>query len=272
MTENKHPVLSVIRQCQLLKISRSGLYYKPAGESALNLSLMRIIDEQHLKTPWYGSRQMTRHLHRQDYCVGRKRIRRLMRKMGLVALAPGPHTSRRNRSHEIHPYLLRDLAVTKANQVWCTDVTYIPMAHGFLYLVAIMDWHTRHVLSWRLSTTQDTNMCLEALEEAFEHYGQPEIFNTDQGSQFTSADWVNALASRGIKISMHGKGQWIDNVFIERLWRSLKYECIYLNAFDSFADANAGIDWWMTYYNNERPHSSLSDNKTPAEVYLELAA
>jgi len=164
---------------------------------------------------------MTRHLCRQDYCVGRKRIRRLIRKMGLVALVPGPHASRRNRTHEVHPYLLRNLAVTRANQVWCADVTYIPMAHGFLYLVAVMDWHARHVLSWRSSTTQDT-ACAEALEDAFEHYGQPEIFNTDQGSWFASADRVNTVASRGIKISMDGKGQWVDDVFIERLGRSLK--------------------------------------------------
>jgi putative transposase len=266
-----HKDLSLTRQCQLLSISRSGLYYEALGESALNLSLMRLIDEQHLNTPWYGSRQMTRFLRRQGYCVCRKWIRRLMRKMGLVVLAPGPHTSRRNKSHEIFPYLLRDLAVTRANQVWCTDVTYIPMAHGFLYLVAIMDWHTRHVLSWRLSTTQGTSMCLEALGDAFETYGQPEIFNTDQGSQFTSAEWVGALKSRNIRISMDGKGNWVDNVFIERLRRSLKYECIYLNAFDSFQEANAGIHEWMTYYNSERPHSSLGD-KTPAETYLKLAA
>ncbi len=271
MIEAPHADLSLTRQCQLLNISRSGLYYKAAGESALNLSLMRIIDEQHLKTPWYGSRQMTRHLRKQGYCVSRKRIRRLMRKMGLVALVPGPHTSRRNMAHEVFPYLLRDLAITKPNQVWCTDVTYIPMAHGFLYLVAIMDWHTRHVLSWRLSTTQDTGMCLEALNEALEKYGQPEIINTDQGSQFTSAAWVTALTSRNIRISMDGKGCWVDNVFIERLWRSLKYECIYLNAFDSFKEAKAGIDQWMNYYNSERPHSSL-DDKTPAEAYFLLAA
>jgi putative transposase len=191
--------------------------------------------------------------------------------MGLVALAPGPHTSRRNKSHKVYPYLLRNLAVTQANQVWCTDVTYITMAHGFLYLVAIMDWHTRHVLSWRLSTTQDTNFCLEALEEALEKYGCPSIFNTDQGSQFTSAEWVEALTSRGIRISMDGKGCWMDNVFIERLWRSLKYECVYLNAFDTVKDAGKGINHWMNYYNHERPHSSLED-KTPAEVYKELAA
>ncbi len=271
MIAARHKDLSLTRQCQLLSISRSGLYYEALGESALNLSLMRRLDEQHLNTPWYGSRQMARYLRRQGYCVSRKRIRRLMRKMGLVALAPGPHTSRRNKSHAVFPYLLRNLAVTRANQVWCVDITFIPMAHGFLYLVAIMDWKTRHVLSWRLSTTQDTEMCLEALEDAIERYGKPEIFNTDQGSQFTSADWIGALESRGIRISMDGKGSWMDNVFIERLWRSLKYECVYLNAFDSFKEAQAGISNWMHYYNNERPHSSLGD-KTPGETYLEMAA
>lgn len=271
MIEAQHQRLSVTSQCQLLRISRSGVYYQPRGESAFNLSLMRLIDEEHLQTPWYGSRQMTRHLRRQGYGVGRKRIRRLMRKMGLFALAPGPHTSRRNPSHAVFPYLLRNLSVTRPNQVWCSDVTYIPMAHGFLYLVAIMDWHARRVLSWRLSTTQDSRFCLEALEEAIEQYGTPDIFNTDQGSQFTSAQWINALQSREIRVSMDGKGHWMDNVFIERLWRSLKYECIYLNAFDTFREAQAGIDHWMHYYNNERPHSSLGD-QTPDEVYQRLAA
>lgn len=271
MIDAQHDQLSLTRQCQLLSISRTGLYYTARGESALNIALMRLIDQQYLDTPWYGSRQMTRYLRRQGYCVGRKRIRRLMRKIGLVALAPGPHTSRRNKAHKVYPYLLRNLAVTRANQVWCADVTYLPMAHGFLYLVAIMDWYNRQVLSWRLSTTQDTSFCLEALEEALEMYGKPEIFNTDQGSQFTSADWISALASRDIRISMDGKGSWMDNVFIERLWRSLKYECIYLNAFDTFQEAKAGIKRWMDYYNNERPHSSLG-GRTPCEVYQELAA
>ena len=269
--DTSHRDLSLTRQCKLLHISRTGLYYKPKGESALNLSLMEKIDRQHLKTPWYGARQMARFLRRHGYCVSRKRISRLMRKMGVVALAPGPQTSKRNKAHAVYPYLLRDLQITNANQVWCTDVTFIPMQHGFLYLVAIMDWHTRHVLSWRVSTTQDTNMCLEALEEAVENYGVPQIFNTDQGSQFTSTAWIEALKSKDIKISMDGKGCWVDNVFIERLWRSLKYECIYINAFDTFKEAWAGINHWMNYYNDARPHSSLND-KTPGEVYLKMAA
>ncbi len=191
--------------------------------------------------------------------------------MGLVAICPGPQTSRRHPKHPVFPYLLRNLSVTRANQVWCTDVTYIPMAHGFIYLVAIMDWHTRHVLSWRLSTTQDTSFCLEALEEAVEKYGAPDIFNTDQGSQFTSSAWVGELNRQNIKISMDGKGCWTDNVFIERLWRSLKYECIYLNAYDTIREARQGIAAWMTYYNQERPHSSLGD-QTPEEMYQKLAA
>ena len=194
MIDARHPRLSLNRQCKLLCISRSGLSYKPKGESELNLALMRLIDEQYLKTPWYGSRQMTRHLRRLDYCVSRKRIRRLMRQMGLAALCPGPHTSRRNPAHPVYPYLLGDLKVTRANQVWCADVTYVPLAHGFVYLVAIMDWHTRHVLSWRVSTTQDTEFCLEALQEALDTYGPPEIMNTDQGSQFTSASWTGAYS------------------------------------------------------------------------------
>ncbi len=271
MIDAQHKDLSMTRQCRLLHISRSGLYYNPVGESALNLALMRMIDEQYLKCPWYGSRQMTRYLKRQGYCVGRKRIRRLMRQMGLTAICPGPHTSCRHPGHPVYPYLLRNLSVTRANQVWCTDVTFIPLAHGFVYLVAIMDWHTRQVLSWRVSTTQDTSFCLEALEEAMRKYGKPEIFNTDQGSQFTSAAWVNELEKQGIQVSMDGKGCWMDNVFIERLWRSLKYECIYLNAFDTIREASDGIDRWMNYYNEERPHSSL-DDQTPSEMYQKLAA
>lgn len=271
MIEAQHDSLSVKRQCQLLKISRSGLYYQPKGESAFNLELMRWIDEQHLKTPWYGSRQMTRCLRRQGYRVGRGRVRRLMRKMGLYALAPGPHTSRKHPTHPVYPYLLRNLVVTRPNQVWCSDVTYIPMAHGFLYLVAIMDWHTRKVLSWRLSTTRDAGFCVEALEEAMDRHGLPAIFNTDQGSEFTSELWIDALESKGVRVSMDGKGNWMDNVFIERLWRSLKYECVYLNAFDSYRDAQAGIGVWFEYYNGERPHSSLGD-RTPGEVYGEGAA
>lgn len=266
MIDPKDKGLSLVRQCQLVGISRSSWYYRPGGESPLNLELMRRIDEQYLRTPWYGSRQMARHLRRQGFCVSRKRVRRLMRLMGLVSVAPTPNTSRKSPFHPVFPYLLRDLVVDRPNQVWCADVTYIPLAHGFLYLTAIMDWYSRKVLAWRLSTTQDTGFCVEALEEAIECYGCPEIFNTDQGSQYTSSAWIGALKSHGIRISMDGKGNWMDNVFIERLWRSLKYECVYLNAFDNLRDATGQIGRWMTYYNAERPHSSLNDF-TPGEVY-----
>jgi putative transposase len=263
------PKLSVARQCQLLGMARSSYYYQAKGESAFNLLLMRQIDEQYLNTPWYGSRQMARHLRRQGHVVGRKRIRRLMALMGLSAVAPGPQTSRRSPQHKIYPYLLRDRKIDKANQVWCADVTYLPMAHGFLYLVAIMDWHSRRVLAWRVSTTQDTGFCVEALEEAIECFGTPAIFNTDQGSQFTSEAWTDTLLEHDIEISMDGKGRWMDNVFIERLWRSCKYECVYLHAFENLRQAQDRIGDWMNYYNQERPHSTFGD-LTPDEVYQGL--
>jgi putative transposase len=264
--EPDHSELSIRRQCELLEISRSGWYYAPKGDSQENLLLMREIDEQYLKTPWYGSRQMARALRRKGHSVNRKRVQRLMRTMGLRSLAPGPNTSRKHPAHPVYPYLLRDRVINGPNQAWCCDVTYIPMARGYVYLVAIMDWHTRHVLSWRLSTTQDVRFCLEALEEALEIYGKPVIFNTDQGSQFTSKDWTDRLKAAEIEISMDGKGCWVDNVFVERLWRSLKHECVYLNAFDAVREATAGIGQWIDYYNRERPHSSLGD-LTPSEAY-----
>jgi putative transposase len=267
--ESDHPELGIRRQCELLSISRSGWYYTPKGDSDENLLLMREIDEQYLKTPWYGSRQMARALRRKGHAVNRKRVRRLMRRMGLRSLAPGPNTSRKHPAHPVYPYLLRDRVIDGPNQAWCADVTYIPLAHGYVYLVAIMDWHTRHVLSWRLSTTQDVRFCLEALEEALEIYGKPAIFNTDQGSQFTSKDWTDRLKAAEIEISMDGKGCWVDNVFVERLWRSLKHECVYLNAFDTVREATAGIGQWIDYYNRERPHSSLGD-LTPSEAYEQL--
>lgn len=259
-------VWSIRRQCALVGISRSSFYYESRGESELNLRLMRQIDEQYLRTPFYGARQMARYLRRQGYELGRKRVRRLMRKMGLRAIAPGPLTSRKSPAHPVYPYLLQNLSVERPNQVWCADVTYLPMERGFLYLVAIMDWHSRKILSWRLSNTMDTDFCVAALEEAIGLYGCPEIFNTDQGSQFTSADWTGVLKQHGIRISMDGKGRWIDNVFIERLWRSLKYECVYLHAFADLRDATRHLDHWFTYYNRERTHSSLGD-WTPEEAY-----
>ena len=266
MIDAQHQQLSIVRQCRLVGISRSSFYYQPGGENDLNLELMRLIDEQFLRTPWYGSRQMARHLRRQGFSVGRKRVRRLMRRIGLTAVAPAPNTSRRHPAHPVYPYLLRDLTIEQPNQVWCADVTYLPMAHGFLYLVAIMDWHSRAVLSWRLSNTLDSEFCVEALEDALERYSCPEIFNTDQGCQFTSHLWTDLLKARGVRISMDGKGRWMDNVFIERLWRSLKYECVYLDAFQNFVDARRKLDSWIGYYNHERPHSSLGDC-TPHEVY-----
>lgn len=261
---NKH--LSITTQCQLLSISRSSWYYHPQGESSLNLKLMRVIDEQFLATPYYGSRQMARWLRRQGYGVGRHRVRRLMTVMGLHAIYQEPRTSQPHPHHRIYPYLLRNLAITRANQVWCTDITYIPIKRGFLYLVAIMDWQSRKVLSWRLSNTMETHFCIEALEEALARYGVPDIFNTDQGSQFTSLEFTAVLKDHGISISMDGKGRWMDNVFIERLWRSLKYECVYLHALDNGAQARTHIGVWLSHYNHTRPHSTF-DGQTPDEVY-----
>ena len=267
LIEADHPQLSLTRQCELVRIARSSFYYQPSGESELNLGLMRLIDAQYLRTPWYGSRQMTRYLRRQGHAINRKRVARLMTLMGLVAVVPGPQTSKPHPRHPVYPYLLRGLVIDHPNQVWCADVTYIPLAHGFLYLVAIMDWWSRRVLSWRLSNTLEVGFCVEALEEALLGFEAPEIFNTDQGCQFTSDDWTGRLAAHGIRISMDGRGRWMDNVFIERLWRSLKYECVYLNAFESRCDAEHHLGVWIDYYNHERPHSQLRD-RTPNEAYL----
>jgi putative transposase len=266
MIEPSHDTLSIKAQCRLLSISRSGLYYAPRGESPLNLQLMRLIDEQFLITPFYGSRQMARHLRRQGYCVGRHRVRRLMRLMGIEAIYQKPQTSTPHPGHTIYPYLLRNLAITRPNQVWCTDITYIPIKRGFLYLVAIMDWYSRKVLSWRISNTMDVRFCVEALEEALSLHGTPEIFNTDQGSQFTSSDFTGVLRAHKIKISMDGKGRWMDNVFIERLWRSVKYECVYLNAFETGKQARTQIGAWLDFYIHSRPHSTFN-GQTPDEVY-----
>ena len=264
----EHPRLSVVRQCELVDISRSSYYHVPNGESEFNLELMRKIDWQFLETPFYGSRQMARHLRRQGYAVGRTRIRRLMRTMGLHAIYQKPRTSIPNTQHRVYPYLLRGLSIERANQVWCADITYIPMRRGFLYLVAVMDWHTRAVLSWRLSNSMDSGFCVEALTEALSRYGTPEIFNTDQGSQFTGAEFTDVLSDAGVRISMDGKGRWMDNVFIERLWRSLKYESVYLREFETGLDAQCEIEKWLQFYNMERPHSFFGD-KTPMEVYID---
>ncbi len=267
MIDCNHPTLSIVRQCKLVSISRASFYRQSGGESEENLLLMRLIDEQFLATPFYGSRQMARHLRRQGWCVGRKRVRRLMRKIGLAAIYQKPRTSDPHPQHRIYPYLLRNLVIEQPDHVWCADVTYIPMRRGFLYLVAIMDWASRKVLVWRLSNTMDADFCIEALEDAIARYGKPEIFNTDQGSQFTSFAFTNTLRQAGIKISMDGKGRWMDNVFIERLWRSLKYECVFLHAFETGSEARAGIGRWIDYYNADRPHSAL-DGATPGEAYM----
>jgi putative transposase len=266
MIEPGHPQLSIVRQCELVSISRSGFYHRPAEETPLNLELMRLIDAQFLETPWYGSRQMARPLRREGTTVGRKRIRRLMAKMGLAPIYQRPRTTVPNPEHRIFPYLLRDLVVDRPNQVWCTDITYLPMRRGFLYLVAVMDWATRKVLSWRVSNTMEVEFCLEALEEALARFGRPEIFNSDQGSQFTSPRFTGVLQQAGVRISMDGRGRWMDNVFIERLWRSLKYECVYLHAFETGSELRAGLTKWIGYYNAGRPHSALA-GQTPDEAY-----
>jgi len=264
-----HNRLSITRQCELMQISRSSLYYEASGESPLNLELMRLIDAQFLDTPWYGARQMARCIRRQGYCVNRKRIRRLMQKMGLMAIYQRPKTSEPHPQHKVYPYLLRGIIIDKPNHVWCADISYIPMRRGFLYLVAIMDWASRKVLSWKLSNTMDADFCVAALEEAMKKYGKPEIFNTDQGSQFTSSEFIQVLKDAGVRVSMDGRGRWMDNIMIERLWRSLKYECIYLHAFETGNEVRAGIDRWIKFYNQRRPHSSL-DDRTPYEAYWNL--
>lgn len=266
MIESDHPRLSIVQQCVLLSVNRSSYYYQAKGENPLNLELMRLIDEQYLETPCYGARQMARHLRRQGYGVGRTRIRRLMRLMGLSAIYQKPNTSKPHPKHKIYPYLLRGMTIDTPNQVWCADITYVPMRRGFLYLVAIMDWSSRRVLSWRLSNTLEADFCVAALEDALARYGKPDIFNTDQGSQFTSDDFTDALLAADIRISMDGKGRWMDNVMIERLWRSLKYECIYLHAFELGSEVRQGLKQWIDFYNTRRPHSGL-DDKTPDEAY-----
>ena len=266
MIRRDHPGLSLSRQCGLLSISRSSFYYAPKGESAENLDLMRRIDELFLKYPFYGSRQMVRQLWREGVRVGRHRVRRLMRLMGLEAIYQAPRTSDPHPAHRIYPYLLRRMVIDRPNQVWCADITYIPVQRGFLYLVAIMDWATRHVLAWRLSNTMDSRFCVEALNEALANYGKPEIFNTDQGSQFTSFDFTGVLKDAEVTISMDGRGRCMDNIFIERLWRSLKYEAVYLHELTDGFKAERVIADWIDFYNTERPHSALG-GQTPAQAY-----
>ena len=266
MIRRDHPGLSLSRQCQVLAISRSSFYYAPKGESPENLALMRRIDELFMKYPFYGSRQMVRQLLREGVAVSRHRVRRLMRLMGLEAIYQAPRTSMPHPAHRVYPYLLRGMVIDRPNQVWCADITYIPVQRGFLYLVAIMDWATRHVLAWRLSNTMDASFCIEALAGALARYGKPEIFNTDQGSQFTSFEFTDLLKDAGVAISMDGRGRYMDNIFIERLWRSLKYEAVYLHELTDGFKAERVIGEWIEFYNTERPHSVHGD-RTPAEAY-----
>ncbi|WP_299507827.1 IS3 family transposase [uncultured Roseobacter sp.] len=266
MIEPNNPELSIGKQCRLLSISRSSFYYQPKGETALNLMLMRQIDEQFLETPFFGVRQMTWHLRNEGHLVNEKRIRRLMRLMSLMPIYQKPNTSKAAKGHKTYPYLLRGLRVTRPNQVWAADITYLPMRKGFLYLIAIMDWHTRKVLAWRISNTLEADFCVEALNEAVARFGSPEIMNTDQGSQFTSFAWTDRLRRSGVRISMDGKGRFLDNIFVERLWRSLKYECVYLHAWETGSEAKAGVSKWIEFYNRKRPHTALG-GKPPAVVY-----
>lgn len=266
MIERSHPQISIRRQCTLVGLNRSSLYYPPTQETDENLLLMRLIDQQYTRTPFYGSRRMTHWLGRAGHEVNRKRVQRLMRKMGLEAVYPRPRLSQAAPEHKVYPYLLRGIEVHHPDQVWSTDITYVPMQHGFMYLVAVMDWHSRYVLSWQLSNTMDVTFCLRALEQALEK-GGPEIFNTDQGSQFTSQAFTGRLEEAGVAISMDGRGRALDNIFVERLWRTVKYEDIYIKGYVTVAELEAGLTDYFWFYNHERPHQALG-YQTPAEVYF----
>ena len=265
MITREHP-LPLTKQCLLLNLSRSGMYYVPVPVSDKDRELMRLIDEMHLDYPYLGTRGIRNELWDKGYKVGRSHVRTLMRKMGIEALYQKPRLSEPHPGHTIYPYLLRGLTITEANHVWAADITYIPMARGFCYLVAIMDWASRKVLSFRLSNTLDTSFCTEALEEAISRYGTPQLFNTDQGSQFTSDDFTGILKKHDVKISMDGKGRWMDNVFIERLWKSVKYQDVYLKAYSSISEVGKGLTTWFDRYNTRRRHQGL-DNRIPDEVY-----
>jgi putative transposase len=266
MIDVQHPKFSIRRQCELLGLNRATYYYVPAQESELNLQLMRLIDEQYLKTPFYGYPRMTAHLRRQGHPVNPKRIRRLMRKMDLQAIYPQRRTTVAAPGHKIYPYLLRNLNIIRPNQVWSTDITYIPMQRGFMYLVAIIDWYSRYVMTWQLSNTLDGRFCLEALTQSLTH-GTPEIFNTDQGAQFTAQAFTGCLEAANIRVSMDGRGRALDNVFVERLWRSVKYENIYLYDYATVPQLEAGLHSYFTFYNHERPHQSLGYD-VPVNVHF----
>ena len=265
MVDRQHPSLSVARQCALLEINRSGLYYQPVATAEADLVLMKLIDRQYLDTPFYGARRMAVWLKSQGHQVNRKHARRLMRLMCLKTIYRRPRTSKPATGHKVYPYLLSNVTITRPNQVWAADITYIPMARGFLYLVAIIDWYSRYVLSWRLSNTLSVDFCVDALKEALRK-GQPDIFNTDQGAQFTSEHFTGLLDRCGIRVSMDGKGSYCDNLFIERLWRTVKYEEVYLKAYRDGREVRANIGEYFRFYNNERPHQSLG-YRTPAKIY-----
>jgi putative transposase len=260
--------LPLVRQAELLRLSRSTLYYEPRPVPAAELAIMRRIDELHLDYPFAGSRMLRDLLRGEGIAIGRERVAAMMRRMGLEALYRRPNTSKPADGHKIYPYLLRGLPVERPNQVWAMDITYIPMARGFVYLAAVVDWFSRRVLAWRLSITMEVEFCLDAVEDALARYGRPEIFNTDQGSQFTSAAFTGLLLDNTIAISMDGRGSWRDNVFVERLWRSIKYEEVYLRAYDSVSDARASLGRYLDFYNRTRPHSSLAA-RTPDRAYFD---
>lgn len=268
MVEPTHSQLSVVRQCELLSLARATYYRKTswAGESEENLNLMNIIDEEYTRHPFYGSRKMRDYLRRNDHKVNRKRVQRLMRIMGIKSVAPSPNTSKPSPEHKVYPYLLNGLEINRANQVWCTDITYIRLDGGFVYLVAVMDWYSRKVLSWEVSASMDDSFCISALERALRLYPAPDIFNTDQGAQFTSNGFTGVLKDHGITISMDGKGRCMDNIFIERLWRSVKYEEIYLNDYDSTEGLRKALRKYFHFYNAERPHQTFC-GATPLEIY-----
>jgi putative transposase len=265
LIEADHLQLSIRRQCQLLGLNRSSLYYEPAPETPENLRLMRLIDEEYTAHPFLGSRRLTKWLIEQGDVVNRKRVQRLMRVMGLEAIYPKPKLSVTGRGHRIYPYLLRNVSIERPDQVWSTDITYVPLASGFMYLAAVIDWFSRYVVAWRLSNTLDGLFCLEMLEEALSR-GRPEVFNTDQGVQFTSVAWTGRLESAGVAVSMDGRGRCLDNVFVERLWRTVKYEDIYLWRYESVPQLQQGLGRYFPYYNEERLHQAL-DYRTPAQVY-----
>jgi putative transposase len=267
LVDPSHPDLSVRRQCELLGLPRSSFYYEPAPQTSENLRLMGLIDRQYTGYPFYGSRRMTAWLNREGEEVNRKRVQRLMRLMGIEAIYPRPSLSSRNHDHRVYPYLLRDVPIVRRDQVWSADITYVGLPTGFMYLAAVIDWYSRCVLAWRLSNTLDGEFCLEMLDEALSR-GKPEVFNTDQGVQFTANAWITRLLSAGVAVSMDGKGRCLDNVFVERLWRSVKYEDVYIRSYEGVAQLRQGLEAYLAFYNEERLHQSL-DYRTPAEVYWE---